>query len=495
MAEPLIITSSPRSDHQIDLTIELGPERTQQAIQRAVRVVSKKARIPGFRPGKAPAAHVLRVFGREAVLSEIMEDLGSELIAEALEAGKYDLYGEPHVEDVKFDPIQIKLVLPLRPTAELGDYSDIRVEAPEVAVGDADVDAALEQERRARMTLQEVDRPAQLGDTVLVDIKGTVGEDVIVDNQDWELTLRGESGWLPGFDEAFVGLAAGDHKEFTLRYPEDSASRYRGQEASFSVTVKAVKAKALPEVNDEFARSLGDYADLSDYRARKLEEIRRERAAEAEKKLTEAALEALIARATLAYPPAAVDDVVKEMENELKDRLYDIGYELEDYLRLQRKTLESFRAELRPTAEKRLQSRLALAELARREGIVISADEEQAQRDSMLEAVSESEERSSFVEILDSEVGRRFLRQDILTEKALARLRAIVTGQVPAAPVSAEAVGATTEAVSDESSTSTGAGESTADEATTAAEELPAAADEVITPAEEALAASDETAK
>ncbi|MCX7707641.1 MAG: trigger factor [Anaerolineae bacterium] len=478
MAEPLIITSSPRSDHQLDLTIQLGPERTQQALQRAVRVVSKKARIPGFRPGKAPAAHVLRVFGREAVLGEIIEDLGQEVIAEALEEGKYDLYGQPHVEDVKLDPIQIRLVLPLRPTVELGDYSDIRVEVPEVTVSDADVDALLEQARQTRMTLQEVDRPAQLGDTVLVDIKGTVGEDVIVDNQDWELILRGESGWLPGFDEAFVGLAAGDHKEFTLRYPEESASRYRGQEASFSVTVKAVKAKALPEVNDDFVRSLGDYADLADYRAKKLDEIRRMSEAGAQRKLTEAAIEALIARATLAYPPAAVDDVVQEMESELKDRLYEIGYELEDYLRLQGKTLDGFRAELRPAAEKRLKGRLVLAELARREGIVVSEDEEQAQRDTMLGAIQDSEDRGSISEILDSEAGRRFLRQDILTEKVLARLRAIVTGQVPAAPVSAEAAGATAESASDESAAATDAGESTGDEVMTAAEEAPASGDE-----------------
>lgn len=477
MAEPLIIRSSPRSDHQLDLTIELGPERTQQALQRAVRVVSKKARIPGFRPGKAPAAHVLRTFGREAVLSEILEDLGEEIISEALETEKFDLYDQPHVEDVKLDPIRFKLVLPLRPTVELGDYSDIRLEAPEVTVSDADVDALLEEARQTRMALQEVDRPAQLGDAVLVDIKGMVGEDVIIDNQDWELILRGENGWLPGFDEAFVGLAAGDYKEFTLRYPEDSASRFKGQEATFFVTVKAVKAKTSPELNDEFARSLGNYADLADYRAKKLEEIRRARAAEAERKLTEAAIEALIARATLAYPPAAVDDVVEEMENDLKNRLYDIGYDLPDYLRLQGKTLESFRAELRPVAEKRLKGRLVLAELARREGIVVSADDEEAQRDTMLGAIQDSKERESLGGLLDSEPGRRFLRQDILTEKTLARLRAIVTGQVPAALVSAEDAGATTEAASDEGSPLTGSEEGAGGEATTVDEEAPAAGD------------------
>lgn len=433
MAEPLIIISSPRSDHQLDMTIELGPERTQQALQRAVRVVSKKARIPGFRPGRAPFGHVLRTFGREAVLSEILEDLGAEVIDEALKAEKIELYGQPSLEDVKFDPIQFKLVVPLRPKVELGDYADIRIEMPEVVVGEVDVDAELEKARQARMVLQEVKRPAEIGDTVLVDIKGTVGDTVIVDNQDWELILRGESGWLPGFDEAFVGLAAGDHKEFTLRYPEDSLSRYKGQEASFSVTVKAVKSKVLPELNDEFVRSLGDYADLADYRARKLEEIRRARQARSEHELEDAAIQALIARSHLAYPPAAVDNVVEELLSEFESRAKEFGYDLEDYLRLQGKSLESYRAELRPLAEKRLQIRLVLNEFARREGIAVSAEEEQAHLDAMLGQVEDLDERTAMGEVLGSEMGRRFIRQDIVTERALARLRAVVTGQAAAA--------------------------------------------------------------
>ena len=236
MAEELIVTTTPRSDHQLDLTIELGPERTEQALQRAVRLVSKKARIPGFRPGKAPFATVVRMYGKPALLGEIADDLGQEVYKEVLESQKLDPYDQASLEKVDVDPvIKFQLVVPLRPTVDLGDYSDLRVEAPTAEVSEADVDADLEQVRSSRVSHEIVERAAALNDIVKVDIVGKVGENSIMDNHDWELTLRGESGWLPGFDESFVGLSAGDEKEFEITYPEDSLSKYKGQTAHFKI--------------------------------------------------------------------------------------------------------------------------------------------------------------------------------------------------------------------------------------------------------------------
>lgn len=437
MAEALIITTSPRADHQLDLAIELGPERTEQALQRAARVVSKKARIPGFRPGKAPYATVLRTFGKQGLLSEILDDLGQEVYQEALEAHKFDLYGQAGLEDVEFDPVKFKLVLPLRPTVDLGDYSGVRVEAPEAAASETDVAALLEQARQSRLTFADVERPAEIGDMVVVDIKGMVGENTIMDNQDWQLTLRGESGWLPGFDEAFLGLAPGDEKRFEITYPEDSASRYKGQVASFEVKLKSVQSKVLPEVDDAFAQSLGDYADLADYRAKKLAELQEQRAAEALTTLNNAAVEALVANATIAYPPAAVEDVVEELIDDMKRRLSDVGYTLEDSLRLQGKTMAAYHQELHPVAEQRLKGRLALSALAEREGITVSPEEEQAELERMLADAESPETADTIRELFGSEAGLRIIRQDVLTDKTLARLRDIVTGQVAAAPLPA----------------------------------------------------------
>lgn len=434
MAEALIITKSLRDDHQLDLTIQLGPERTAQALQRGARLVGKKARIPGFRPGKAPYATLLRMFGREGLLNEILDDLGQEVYKEVLDADEFEPYALATLEDVEFDPVTFKLVVPLLPTIELGDYSDLRIEPPAVEVGEADVDAVLAQERAVRMALETVDRPAAMGDTVVVDIKGVVGEDTIMDNQDWELTLREDGGWLPGFDEAFVGLSAGDEKSFEITYPEDSVSRYKGQVASFQVKVKAVQAKVLPEVTDEFVQGLGDYADVADYRAKKLAEITEARTAQAETELTDQAVEALIERATLAYPPAAVEALVDDMVHDMERRLSEIGYSMNDSLRLQGKTMEGYRAELRPTAEHRLKGQLVLGELFRREGISVTDEDSQAELERMVSEAQDEDRAAMLRKILGSESGLHMIGHDLEVSKTLARLRDIVTGKVAAAP-------------------------------------------------------------
>jgi trigger factor len=430
LAEELIVTTTPREDHQLDLTIELGPERTEQALQRAARIVSKKAKIPGFRPGKAPFATVVRMYGKPALLGEIVDDLGQEVYTEVLDQKTIEPYGQAALEDVELDPtIKFKLIVPLRPTVDLGDYSDLRVEAPVVEVGDADVDALLEQARNARAAHEVVERPAELGDLVKVDIVGTVGENTIMDNQDWELTLRGESGWLPGFDEAFVGLAAGDEKEFDITYPEDSLSKYKGQTAHFKVNVKEVRAKLTPELDDEFAQSLGEYATMAEYREKKLAEIKEQRETEAQNKLTDDAVEALIERATLAYPPSAVHETIHDMLHDMEQRMRNIGYTLEDSLRLQGKTIEQYEQELEPSAERRVKAQLVLAELFRREGLEVTDAEVEAELDRMASQAEKEETRNAIRDAFGTDQGRAVIRQDLRTSKTLDRLRALVTGQ------------------------------------------------------------------
>jgi trigger factor len=435
LAEELKVTTSPREDHQLDLTIELGPERTQQALERAVKLVSRKAKIPGFRPGKAPFAHVVRMYGKPALLGEVVDDLGQEVYTEVLDRNEFEPYGQAALEDVQVDPeIKFKLVVPLRPTVELGDYSDLHIEAPSAEATEADVDEALEQARTAQSKHEVVDRPAELGDMVKVDIVGTVGDSTIMDNKDWELTLRGESGWLPGFDEAFVGLSASDEKEFEITYPEDSLSKYKGQTAHFKVNMKEVLAKVTPELDDEFVKTLGDYADVADYRAKRLAELKKQRETEAENTLNDKAVEALIERAQLAYPPAVVDDTVHDMMHEMEQRMQQIGYTLEDSLRLQGKTMEQYHQELEPAAERRVKAQLVLAELGRREGIQVTDEEVEAELQRMVEGVEKEETRAAILEAFGSPQGRAMIRQDLRTSRTLERLRALMTGEATAAP-------------------------------------------------------------
>lgn len=427
MSEALNITTAPRDDHQIEITIELGPERTAKALHRAARAVAQKARVPGFRPGKAPDATVFRTFGRDKVLNEILNDLGEEVFAEALEITKLEPYGQASLTNLETDPIRFTLVIPQPPTVELGDYSKIHVIPQEVSIGDAQVDEVIEQARTERAAAAVIERPAQIGDTVVVDITGTVGEDTIMDNHDWELVLKNESGWLPGFDEAFVGMAAGEEKSFNLAYPEDSASRYKGQEAAFQAKVSAVKSQVQPEVNDEFARSLGNFADVADMRAKLLERMTVQRQREVEETLTSEAISALVGISTIAYPPNVVAAETHAMLHDLEHRVSEAGYKLDDYLRLQGLTTESYEERMRPQAEYRIKARLVMGELIRREGLEVSPEEAEAEVTRLLGLTSSSEDGQATREMLNSPEGHAAIRQDMLSNKAVTRLREIVT--------------------------------------------------------------------
>jgi trigger factor len=203
-----------------------------------------------------------------------------------------------------------------------------------VDVTEADVDVFVDGQLDERAAWQAVERPAQIGDRVVVDILGTVGDDKIMENTDWEITLREETGWLPGFDEAFVGMSAGEQKSFSLTYPEESASRYKGQTASFEAAVNEVRDRVKPELTDELVAEWGDYTDVADFRARELVGWEAaERRAEGE--LNDAALDALAAQATFSYPPVAVEREIEDILRDLRVRVGSTGYSLEDFLRLQ----------------------------------------------------------------------------------------------------------------------------------------------------------------
>jgi trigger factor len=283
----------------------------------------------------------------------------------------------------------------------------------------------------------------------VVDIKGDVGEDSIMDNRDWEINLKDESGWLPGFDQAFVGMAAGDEKDFALTYPEDSTSRYKGQEATFHATVKTIRAHVQPETNDEWAKGQGDYQDLADLRAKLLASLTEQARAEAQSKLNDDAIRALIEHAPqMDYPPVVVDEGVEEMLHDLEHRLSDIGYKLDDYLKLQGTNAAEYRLRIRSQAEGRAKGRLVVSALARDEKIEVTPEEISARIEKMIPlGVDDNPEAKNLREVLTGERGQEMIRQELLSEKTLARLREIVTGKAiesegeVAEPATTEAIG------------------------------------------------------
>ena len=434
MDETLTVSQETLENRQVALTVAVAPARVEQAMRRAARKLAQRGRIPGFRPGKAPYEVVVRMYGREVVLEEAAEELGPEVFREALAQAGLEPFAPPTLSEVKTEPMTFKFIVPLRPLVELGDYKSLRVSWEEPVIGEDKVLEELEALRRQMGRWQTVERAADYGDLVTLDIVAKVGEETLLDQREWDHILNNaEGGFIPGFDAAFVGKAAGDEWDFALKYPDDSPSRWKGQTAHFHVKVLAVKARSLPELDDAFAQKVGAYKDLAELKQKVREGLEREAKARAEADYTEKALNKLLEGARVEFPPSLLDEEVDRLLNDADRRLRERGSSLQAYLQLNKKTEAEYREEVRPQAERRVRRGLALGRWADLEGIAVADDEVTARIEEYARGLSE-EAAAGLRELMATDEYRRLVRNDLLTERALERLRAIARGEVEPAP-------------------------------------------------------------
>lgn len=424
------ITSEELADRQVVLTVEVEEERTQRALQQAAYRLSRRIRIPGFRPGKAPYPIVLRTVGEARLRAEAFEAIGQQLYEEALKEAGIEAYAQGTLEDMQWNPLTFKVTVPLPPRVELGDYRALRVAPDPVVVLDEEVDEALQQWRERYAEWVPVERAAAYGDMLVMDIVGHVGEQEILNHQNWERVLREESGGsLPGFDAALAGLKAGDSHSFDLTYAEGSSRA--GQTAHFAVTVHSVKARELPPLDDEFAQTVGEkYETLDALRQAIRGKLRAQR--EAESNYEGKVLDALVAQARIEFPPLMLeeelDDLLEEHDRLLRQQQ---GLPLDDYLRLIGKSKEEYREEQRSQAEQRLRRRLALGKFVEVEGLTIT--EEDVDEEIERRVAAQPDDRAERARgLFDSPNGRQMLRNDLLTRKALLRLLTIASGEFEA---------------------------------------------------------------
>jgi len=423
------VTTEELPDRQILLTVEVEEEQVQRALRQAARRLSRWIRIPGFRPGKAPYQLVVRAVGEERLRAEAFDAIGQKLYEQALEeAGVEEVYAQGTLEEVQWDPLTFKVVVPLKPLVELGDYRALRVPMEPILVMDEEVDEVLQDLRERQAEWVPVDRPAAIGDLVIMDIKGTVGEEEIMSQQNWEWVLRAEgSSSLPDFDAALVGLKAGDKHSFDVNYPEDARVPWAGKTAHFEVLVHGVKAKELPPLDDEFAQVASEHETLEALREAIRKDLRARREAEADYEIK--ALDALVEQARIEFPPLMLE---KELDALLEDHermLRQRGMPLDDFLRLSGKNKEEYRDEIRPQAEQRLKRSLALSEFVKREGLNV----EEAEVDEEIERRTASlpdDLAERLREGLNTVKGREQVRNELLTQKALQRLAAIAKGEI-----------------------------------------------------------------
>ena len=406
--------------------MEVEEERAQRALRQAARRLSRRTRIPGFRPGKAPYGIVVRTVGEDYLRAEAFEAVGQQLYKDALEEAEIEAYAQGTLDDVQWDPLTFKVTVPLPPLVELGDYRALRVPPEPILVLDEEMDEALQHLRERYAEWVPVDRPAAYDDMLVMDIKGAVGDEEIMNQQNWERVLQEESsGSLPGFDAALVGLSTGDEHSFDVTYPEGT-TRWAGETARFEVTLHGVKAKELPPLDDELAQTIGEHETLDELQEVVREDLRAQR--EAESEYEGKVLDALVEQAQIEFPPLMLDKELDDLLGNHDRLLRQQGTPLDEWLRVSGKSKEDYREETRPQAERRLKRNLALSELVEQEKLAV----EDADVDEEIErrvAGQSSDTAQQLRELLDSSSGRQILRKDLLTQKALQRLLSIAKGE------------------------------------------------------------------
>ena len=427
------ITQDEVVERQTTLHIELDDEDIDPYLQRAYSRVVQNVNIPGFRKGKAPRSIIEQYFGRESLLNEILDSMLPELTGKAITEEDIDAVGMPSIDLEGLDPFQFSAVVPLKPDINLGEYKSIRVEKETPSLPDDAIDERIEQLRLSVASWEPVDRTVQTGDMVSTQIKGTLDDEVILDESDAVYLVNEDIGRpFPGFSDKLVGLESDEPSSFDLDVPEDfQDENLAGKNISFEVNIKDIKERVLPELDDAFAQSIGEgYESLEDLREEVDKSIINEAETEASRAHRENVIQALLESATVELPPLLIEHESTHMVEEQERMVTQANMVLDDYLASIGKTRTELEEESRDEAIGRLTRSFVLSALADEENIDIS-DDEITERIEELFSNSDEEkpDSSQTAEMMD------YMRRSMRMEQTMTRLEDIAEGYPDGKPV------------------------------------------------------------
>ena len=427
------ITQDEVVERQTTLHIELDDEDIDPYLQRAYSRVVQNVNIPGFRKGKAPRSIIEQYFGRESLLNEILDSMLPELTGKAITEEDIDAVGMPSIDLEGLDPFQFSAVVPLKPDINLGEYKSIRVEKETPSLPDDAIDERIEQLRLSVASWEPVDRTVQTGDMVSTQIKGTLGDEVILDESDAVYLVNEDIGRpFPGFSDKLVGLESDEPSSFDLDIPEDfQDENLAAKNISFEVNIKDIKERVLPELDDAFAQSIGEgYESLEDLREEVDKSIINEAETEASRAHRENVIQALLESATVELPPLLIEHESTHMVEEQERMVTQANMVLDDYLTSIGKTRTELEEESRDEAIGRLTRSFVLSALADEENIDIS-DDEITERIEELFSNSDEEkpDSSQTAEMMD------YMRRSMRMEQTMTRLEDIAEGYPDGKPV------------------------------------------------------------
>jgi trigger factor len=439
----LKIESHHLDDHQVKLTVEFEAEQFDEAKRRAARQLAKRVKIPGFRPGKAPFNVIVRHVGEEALIEEGVEILVDDAYPKVLEQADIKPYGPGKLENVsKINPLTLEFIVPLRAEVELGDYRSIRLPYEKVNITDEEVANVLDNLRQRQAIEETTDRPAEENDRLQIRISAHrynsehSDEEVMLIEEHPTSLLIAKTGedtqdeWpFNGFSRELIGSNSGETKTILYTFSDDSDyESLRGETAEFSVQILDIKERTLPNLDDEFAHSLGDYQDLESLRKEIHESLEKRAVQEYNTQYDDQVVDKAVELTTIKYPPQMVEHEIDEVIHQLERRLKSQGLDLDTYLKTRQIDLDGLREEARPVAETRVKRSLVLFKIAEAEDIQVPENDLKQETDRTIESITqylaEPERRKiTSQEVMPDLVGNIYAEMRI--ERTLDHLRTI----------------------------------------------------------------------
>jgi len=394
MAATVTTTVTELPDSRVRLEAEVAPTEVERRIQQAARALGANLRVPGFRKGKVPPPVVIRRLGREYVLDEALRNALGGWYVDAIDVSGISPVGEPdiNVGDLPEEgaPLSFSVEIGVRPRAKLGTYKGLEVGRREPAADEESIDQEVERLRERLATLDTVERPAESGDHVVIDYVGSVDGEPFPGGEGRDQLLELGSGRLiPGFEDQLVGAGAGDERIVEVTFPDDYGSEeLAGKDAQFDVTVTEVKAKRLPELDDEFASEAAGLDTLEELREDIATRLREHEAHEIEHEFERDVVDAAVAEAQIEVPQQLVHARAHEMVEETLASLARQGVSKEAYLQIAGATEEQLAGQAEPEAEQTLKREAVLA-------AVVDAEQIEPTDEQVLEALASSADRNN----------------------------------------------------------------------------------------------------
>ena len=404
------------------LTVEVSAEDFKAAIKKAFNKNKNRFAIPGFRKGKVPQAMIEKMYGEGVFYEDAADEAINASYAEAMKESGLDIVSRPEVTIEKIgkdEPFVYSALVAVKPEVTLGQYKGVEVEKADASVSAEDVEAELKkvQEQNARLLTVE-DRGVEDGDQTVIDFEGFVDGKGFEGGkaEDYPLTI-GSHSFIDTFEEQLIGKKIGEECEVNVTFPtEYHAADLAGKPATFKVTVKEIKVKELPELNDEFASEVSEFDTLDEYKKDVEKKLAEKKEIEANSKNEDAVVAKVVENATMEIPDKMIDAQAENMVQDMARRMQSQGLSLDMYLKYTGMTVEQMKEQARPDAEKRIRTRLVLEAVAKAENIQISDEKVDEEVAKMAEAYKmEVEKLKSYM----SESDVKQMKEDLAVQQAV----------------------------------------------------------------------------